>query len=656
MKSKKTTDREVEILIAEDSATQREQLQHLLEERGYRVAVAANGKEALASARRRKPTLIVSDVLMPELDGYGLCKAIKSDGKLKDIPVILVTSLSDSQDVIRGLECGADNFIRKPYQGNYLLSRIEYLLMNLEMRKNHKMQLALEINLGGRKHVITSERQQILDLLISTYEQAVHINQELMLREKALAHSNQSLAALFGIAEELNKAATERAVCEGVLKRALELPGVRAGWITAVEDGRFRLLATCNLPPALEAPGAMEGPCLCRRKLLAGELDSVTNILECERLQKAAGDTQGLRYHASVPIWIGGETIGIMNLVGSERGLFSDEDARNLYAVGNQLGIALSRARVHDKLDQLVQDRTAKLTAEIVKRKRAEEGIRALNADLERRVAERTQQLDEANRAKSDFLANMSHELRTPLNSIIGFSEMLKDGALGELDAKQRGFIVDIFDAGTHLLSLINDILDLSKVEAGMLQLEPQAVDVAALLQASTMIVREKALAHRIRLDTQLDPALGTMLADERKLKQIVYNLLSNAVKFTPDGGAVTLRARRCARAEVALKEAIPTRLLPLPAGEGGEFLAITVEDTGVGIAAEHLPKLFEPFMQVDSSVARRQGGTGLGLSVVRRLAELHGGTVGVESRLAGGSRFCVWLPYHAAAAARTEE
>ena len=144
-------------------------------------------------------------------------------------------------------------------------------------------------------------------------------------------------------------------------------------------------------------------------------------------------------------------------------------------------------------------------------------------------------------------------------------------------------------------------------------------------------------------------------LADERKLKQIVYNLLSNAVKFTPEGGAVTLRARRCTRAEVALDEALPGRLIALPPGEDNEFLAITVEDTGVGIAEEHLPKLFEPFTQVDSSVARRQGGTGLGLSLVRRLAELHGGTVGVASRPGAGSRFCVWLPYREAAPAVQE-
>jgi len=383
-KTNKNKNNSLSILIAEDSRTQAEQLSFLLEQHGYRVTVAANGKQALLAAQEQKPTLIISDIVMPEMNGYELCKAIKSDEKLRDTPVILVTTLSDAQDVIRGLECGADNFIRKPYDERYLLSRINYLLMNLDMRKEHKMQVGVEINLGGQKYFINSERQQILDLLISTYEQAVHINNELKQRETELEYSNLVLNGFGNIVAGLNQAITEREVAEAALERALELPGIQAGWISMwEEESGFRLIAARNMPPALLHEGVMDGLCDCRRRFLAGELDHVTNIMECERLKAAKGDTRGLRYHASVPLWTGKRGMGVMNLVGAEQGLFDEVELKMLYVVGNQVAVALERARLHEHLEQLVEERTAKLEAEIVERKRIEKEQARLVAIIE---------------------------------------------------------------------------------------------------------------------------------------------------------------------------------------------------------------------------------------------------------------------------------
>jgi diguanylate cyclase (GGDEF)-like protein/PAS domain S-box-containing protein len=384
MRSRNNRANGIEILIAEDSPTQAEKLQHLLEEHGYAVTTAPDGRQALAAAQRRKPTLLISDIVMPEMDGYELCKAIKSDEALRDIPVILVTTLSDVLDIMKGLECGADNFIRKPYEDKYLLARVDYLLMNQEMRKGQKMQMGMEIHLGGQRHFITAERQQIVDLLISVYEEAVHISEELKLRQRELADSNRSLTGLYHIAEGLNRAVNEREVCEKALEHALELPGVRAGWISLQEgESGFRLAAARGLPPALLVEGALDGLCACRRRFLAGELDHVTNMLECERLQSAMGDTDGLRYHASVPLWIGERMLGILNLVGADQGLFKDDELEMLYGVGHQVGIALERARLHDGLERLVEERTAELTAEIEQRKCIEEAQARLVAIME---------------------------------------------------------------------------------------------------------------------------------------------------------------------------------------------------------------------------------------------------------------------------------
>jgi PAS domain S-box-containing protein len=264
---------------------------------------------------------------------------------------------------------------------------------------------------------------------------------------------------------------------------------------------------------------------------------------------------------------------------------------------------------------------------------------------FEQALQQKNTELEGTSRMKSEFLANMSHELRTPLNAIIGFSEVLRDGLLGAMTQQQRGFIGDIFNSGNHLLSLINDILDLSKVEAGKMMLDIESVQVATLFSNSLSIIREKAAARQIRLSMDTAADLGVIRADARKVKQIVYNLLSNAVKFTPDGGLVALRASRVSREAVGrLSTGDVGRVLPLPESDYTEFLEFSVSDDGIGVAAEGLPQLYRPFSQIDGGLARSFQGTGLGLAMVKSLTELHGGAVAVESAVGKGSRFTVSL------------
>jgi len=199
--------RPIEVLLVEDSATQAQRLQHLMAGKGYATQVASNGREALDALHGRKPNVVISDVVMPEMDGYALCHAIKADPALADTPVILVTSLIDPQDIVRGLECGADNFVRKPYADDYLLKRVEHVLLNQRMRREsvNRFDPGIAVYLGGQKHFINAERQQVLDLLISTYEQAVCVNEELQAREGQISDLNASLARRAAELEVINE-------------------------------------------------------------------------------------------------------------------------------------------------------------------------------------------------------------------------------------------------------------------------------------------------------------------------------------------------------------------------------------------------------------------------------------------------------------------
>jgi len=258
---------------------------------------------------------------------------------------------------------------------------------------------------------------------------------------------------------------------------------------------------------------------------------------------------------------------------------------------------------------------------ELLKTFATQSALAIQNARLFREISDKSRQLEVASQHKSEFLANMSHELRTPLNAIIGFSEVLSERMFGDLNEKQDEYLKDIYASGTHLLSLINDILDLAKIEAGRMELELTDFDLPTAIENALILVRERAGRRGITLQATVDERLGEVRADERKIRQVVLNLLSNAIKFTPEGGRIEIRA---ASVDGAVE--------------------VAVADTGVGIAPEDQEAVFEEFRQVGSSAAKQEG-TGLGLALCRKFVELHNGRICVTSQVGVGSTFTFTIP-----------
>jgi len=423
----------------------------------------------------------------------------------------------------------------------------------------------------------------------------VRLFNELQARTGELTRSVGELTALGEVSRALSSTLDLETVLTTIVGRAVELSSTSGGVIYEHDEatGEFRLRASHQIEAELVellrgAPFRLGEGVTGRAAVLRTPLQVVDLLTEREfAVARISPIAEGLGYRSvlAVPLLLEDRVMGGLTVWRKQPGDFAPEVVRLLQTFASQSSLALQNAR------------------------------------LFRELADKSRQLEAASQHKSEFLANMSHELRTPLNAVIGFSEVLADRMFGELNEKQEEYLKDIHDSGQHLLSLINDILDLSKVEAGRMELELTDFHLPAALDNALTLVRERAARHGIALHMTVDERLAQVRADERKIRQVVLNLLSNAIKFTPEGGRIEVRA-------------VPV--------DGS--VEVSVSDTGVGIAPEDQEAIFEEFRQVGTA-AKKVEGTGLGLALSRKFVELHGGRIWVKSQVGAGSTFTFTLP-----------
>jgi GAF domain-containing protein len=422
----------------------------------------------------------------------------------------------------------------------------------------------------------------------------VRLFKELEARTEDLMRSVGELRALGEVGQAISSTLDLQTVLGMIVARATQLSGTDAGVIYEYDEAREvfvpratehleeEIVETMLATPVRKGEGATGQLAEAQRPV---QVPDIVAAPAESRVRRALVRT-GYRALLAVPLVREGHLLGGLTVIRKATGTFAPEVIELLQTFATQSALAIQNARLF----------------------------------LE--IADKSRQLEAASRHKSEFLANMSHELRTPLNAVLGFSEVLLQRMFGDLNPKQDEYLKDIYSSGQHLLSLINDILDLSKIEAGRMELAPAPFHLPSALDNAVTLVKERATRHGITLQIDLDPRLGELVGDERKVKQVLLNLLSNAVKFTPEGGRISLKASR---------------------KDGTVEIAVT--DTGVGIAPEDQATIFEEFRQVGHDESRKQEGTGLGLTLAKKFVELHGGRIWVESEPGHGSTFTFTLP-----------
>jgi signal transduction histidine kinase len=458
----------------------------------------------------------------------------------------------------------------------------------------------IEVHTGDELETLADEFNQMAAQLQESYagleQKVAERTDELEARTRELGRLVEQLTALGEVSQAVNSSLDPETVLTTIVARAIQLSRAYGGVIYEYDDAtqEFSVRATHHIAPehfdALrDSPIRLGEGAMGQAALLRAPFE--VHDMQDER-QVVAPQTRpilvqlGFRSLLAVPLLREQQLVGGLVVWRKEAGGFPSDVVQLLQTFATQSALAIQNAR------------------------------------LFREIKEKGLQLELASKHKSEFLANMSHELRTPLNAIIGFSEVLKERMFGELNAKQLEYAHDIHSSGHHLLSLINDILDLSKIEAGKVELEPTRFHLATALEGALTLVRERAARHGIGVSLHVDERLDEIVADERKVRQVLLNLLSNAVKFTPDDGQIGVQA--------ALVHGT---------------VEVSVKDTGIGIAPEDQEAVFEEFRQVGNDDLHKGEGTGLGLTLARKFVELHGGRIRVQSELGKGSTFTFSLP-----------
>jgi PAS domain S-box-containing protein len=578
------------ILIVEDSKTQELLLKSTLEHAGFEVICAESGRNGMSCAKQYTPDLIISDIKMPDINGYELAWAIKNDFVLKRIPIILLSNLSETRDIIMGLESLADSYIIKPFNPEELVANINFLLTN----PPEDSQEPLSVILDGEAHPIRSNRRQILCFLLSTYETVVHRNQQLIDIQAKLRILNDQL-------EQRTKELEESEM------RFRSLIETAPDIIYRIDENGYIVFINQSIRKLGYKPDDLIGKhfsCL----IAPHQVDQISR----KKVLPTISNTE----QPVPPKLFDERRVGERRTYGLEISLKinQSEDVMNGIVESlekDYLDVEVSSAGMyqlsHNNQDVFIG--SVGIIRDITDRKIAEKYLQFSK-----------EQADSANKAKSDFLSSMSHELRTPLNAILGFSQLLRSDEDNPLSTEQADSVREIYHAGEHLLDLVNEILDLAAIESGKLSMQMEKISPAAFLPTCQKMTQVLATQHQINFSYEIDFSCESVLiyVDLKRIKQVLLNLLSNAVKYNHKQGNVTLK---CERFDDA-------------------YLRISVIDTGMGIAEDDLQDIFCPFTRAKTS--NHIQGTGIGLTITKQLVEAMGGKIGVKSELGKGSTF--WL------------